>query len=147
MAELKHLETSYTDVYQTDLPLRAFNDHPPIRATRVIVTILHLPDEGGDHSAKVRVAVTGEKIVSTDGGFRTEGHDIRVYGLAEEPVRYGLCRDAVLTTLERHEVSLDLVADFGFLEEWSEHMHTSNSRAVDFSGAMSPEVSSAGLPH
>ncbi|MFN8194101.1 MAG: hypothetical protein U0R80_07440 [Nocardioidaceae bacterium] len=141
MSELKHLESSYTDVYQIDVPLRAFNDHPPIRATRVIVSVHHVPDDGGDHTAKIRVSVTGEKIVARNGGYHTEGDDIRVYGLAEEPIRYGLCHDAVLATLALHEIPLDAVADFAFLEEWGEHAGAIDVSAVDLSGSISPAVS------
>ncbi|MFN8192170.1 MAG: hypothetical protein U0R78_17440 [Nocardioidaceae bacterium] len=143
MSELQHLESSYTDVYQIDVPLRAFNDHPPIRATRVIVSVRHLPD---DHHqpATVRVSLTGEKIIATENGFATVDNDVRVYGLAEEPIRYNLCRDAVLATLERHEIAHDDVRDFAFLVEWDEHRADIDTRAVDLSGAMSPEISHTG---
>jgi len=143
VSELQHLESSYTDVYQIDVPLRAFNDHPPIRATRAIVSVRHLPD---DHHqpATVRVSLTGEKIIATETGFATVDNDVRVYGLAEEPIRYNLCREAVLETLERHEIAHDDVRDFAFLVPWEDHSAEIDTRAVDLSGALSPEISHTG---
>lgn len=127
------------DVYQIDVPLRAFNDHPPIRATRAQVSVRHLPD---DHHlpATVRVTLTGEKIVSNGKGYTTVDNDVRIYGLAEEPVRYNLCRDAVLATLERHGIDHADVRDFAFLHEWDDHRVRGNASAVDLSGAVSAEI-------
>ncbi|WP_431473383.1 hypothetical protein [Ornithinimicrobium sp. W1665] len=115
MTTLQHFEAAYTDVYQTDVLFEAVNDHPPIRATRVTVYTDHVSEAGNERTVRVRVTVTGDRLQPTDDGWATAGPAIRAYGLAEEPVRYDVCREAVLEALQRHGLEPGDVAGFALL--------------------------------
>jgi intracellular sulfur oxidation DsrE/DsrF family protein len=135
---LNHLATNYRDTYLVDVPLQAVADHPPIRATRVVVRLKNVPDEPRDKAVEVLVRVTGEKLVQTPGGWVSDGGgDVRVYGLAEEPVRYGLCREAVLDSMRRHGIDPAHLADFAFQDEWDVHKQRIEVGAVNLGGAVS----------
>ena len=135
MTTLQHFEAAYTDTYLTDVLFDAFNDHPPIRARRVTVHTDH--DTGPDtpRTVRVRVTVTGERLQRIDDGWASAGPAIRAYGLAEEPVRYGVCRMAVLDALGRHGLEPGNVAGFAFLQEWEEHERTLDAGTADLSGS------------
>lgn len=135
--QLSHLATTYTDVYLVEVPLKATADHPAVRATRVVVELEGVPDQHGRHQAKVHVTVTGERIVQRNGRHVTSGAEVRVFGLAEEPVRYTLCRDAVLDSLRRHDLDLSDVGPFTFEQPWEEYARSSAAGAVNLSGAVS----------
>ncbi|HYN29506.1 MAG TPA: hypothetical protein VES95_06510 [Dermatophilaceae bacterium] len=137
MATLTHLATNYRDIYLVDVPLPAVADHPPIRATRVVVRLRNVPDERRRGVVQVLLRVTGEKLLKTEQGWTSSGgQDVRVYGLAEEPVRYNLCRDAVLASLRRHGLELSDLAESPFRDEWEEHRQRVEVGAVDLGGAV-----------
>lgn len=134
MSMLQHFEAAYTDVYQTDVLFEAVNDHPPIRATRVTVHTDHVSEGGSQRTVRVRVTVTGDRLQPTDDGWATAGPAIRAYGLAEEPVRYDVCREAVLEALQRHGLEPDDVVGFAFLSPWEEHERSLDAGTADLSG-------------
>jgi hypothetical protein len=131
---LQHFEAAYTDTYLTDVLFDAVNDHPPVRATRVTVHTDHVSETGGQRTVRVRVTVTGDPLQRTDDGWSTTGPGVRAYGLAEEPVRYGLCREAVLDALDRHGLASADVDGFAFLAPWEEHERTLDAGTADLSG-------------
>lgn len=139
MPDLKHLDTTYVDSYLTDTILEPRADHPPIRATRVVVELEHVPDAHGQRAAKVHVTLTGEKIVrAADGTFTTMNTgEVRVFGLAEEQTRYDLCRQAILESLVRHDLEVSDLSSFAFQDEWDTHRSTLGVGAVNLSGAVS----------
>ena len=94
----------------------------------------HVSEPDTPRHARVRVTVTGERLQHRDGGWASTGSEVRAYGLAEEPVRYGLCREAVLDALARHDLSPRDVVGFAFLEDWDEHAATLDSGTADMSG-------------
>ena len=131
---LQHFEAAYTDTYLTDVLFDAVNDHPPVRATRVTVHTDHVSETAGQRTVRVRVTVTGDPLQRTDDGWSTTGPGVRAYGLAEEPVRYGLCREAVLDALDRHGLASADVDGFAFLAPWEEHERTLDAGTADLSG-------------
>ncbi|MGO0575277.1 hypothetical protein [Ornithinimicrobium panacihumi] len=135
MTTLQHFEAAYSDTYLTDVLFDAFVDHPPIRARRITVHTDHVSEPDVRRQVRVRVTVTGERLQKTDEGWATAGPAIRAYGLAEEPVRYGVCRKAVLDALERHGLEPADVAGFAFLEPWDEHEKTLDAGTADLSGS------------
>lgn len=134
---LTHLASTYTDIYLVEVLLEASADHPAIRATRVVVELEGVADQHGLHQAKVHVTMTGERVVQVDGRYVTTGSETRVYGLAEEPVRYTLCREAVLESLARHDLDDSDVAPHTFDKPWEEYSRSVEAGAVNLSGAVS----------
>lgn len=138
MTTIAHFEAAYTDSYLTDVLFEAFNDHPPIRATRITVHTDHVSEPDTPRQARVRVTVTGERLHRLpDGGWATSGPSVRAYGLAEEPVRYGVCREAVLDALDRHDLAPQDVVGFAFLQPWEDHEATLDAGSADMSGMRS----------
>lgn len=131
---LQHFEAAYTDTYLTDVLFDAFGDHPPIRARRITVHTDHVSEPDVPRQVRVRVTVTGDRLQQVEDGWATAGPAIRAYGLAEEPVRYGVCRKAVLDALERHKLTPDDVVGFAFLAPWEEHERTHDAASADMSG-------------
>ncbi|MFK5647404.1 hypothetical protein ACI3ET_12860 [Ornithinimicrobium sp. LYQ121] len=134
MTRISHVEAAYTDTYLTDVLFEAFNDHPPIRATRITVETDHVSEPGAPREVRVRVSVSGERLQRRDDGWATTGPVVRAYGLGEEPVRYGLCREAVLEALARHDLTAEEVVGFAFLQPWEEHAATLDTGSSDLSG-------------
>jgi hypothetical protein len=135
---LTHQKTNYRDTYLVDLPLPAVADSPPTRATRVVVRLKNVPDQPRDGAVSALVRVTGERLVQTEQGWTSAGgDDVRVYGLAEEPVRYNLCREAVLDSLRRHGLQPSHLGDFAFQDEWEQHRNRIEVGAVNLGGAVS----------
>lgn len=139
MPDLVYLGSTYIDVYMADVPLKAVNDHPPIRATRVVVELEGAHDTTGSGKAKVHISITGERIVALPGGTFTTANtgSGQVFGLLEEQNRYELCRQAILTSLAKHRMTpADLVA-FPFEQDWHDHVRTMAVGAVNLGGAVS----------
>lgn len=136
--DLTHLATSYVDLFRVDVPLGAFADHPPMRATSAIVELQDVPDERGTGSAKVHVILRGERIIPTTDGYTLEGSGQRqIFGLLEEPERFELCRRVVLASLERHGLGVDDFVAVPFLRSWDEFRSTLDVGAVNLGGAVS----------
>ena len=134
---ISHVEAAYTDTYLTDVLFEAFNDHPPIRATRVVVHTDHVSEPGTPRQVRVRVSVSGERLQRRDDGWVATGPAVRAYGLGEEPVRYGLCHEAVLEALGRHGLTSEDVVGFAFLQPWQDHAATLDAGSADLSGMRS----------
>lgn len=141
MTRISHVEAAYTDTYLTDVLFEAFNDHPPIRATRVTVSTDHVAEPGVARRVGVRVSVSGERLQQQQDGWTTLGPAVRAYGLGEEPVRYGLCREAVQDALARHGLGPEDVVGFAFLQPWEEHAATLDAGTSDLSGMRWPSGS------
>jgi hypothetical protein len=134
VTRISHVEAAYTDIYLTDVLFEAFGDHPPIRATRVTVSTDHVSEPERARQVRVRVSVSGERLQQGPDGWAVVGPALRAYGLGEEPVRYGLCREAVQDALARHGLGEEDVVGFAFLQPWEEHAATLDVGTADLSG-------------
>lgn len=136
---LTHTFATYTDIYQTDVVLTPVGDHPPIRATEVQVTLDHVPDGGPRRDVRVRVRVTGEKIIEDGhGGYTTANQPtVEAFGLGLSETRYTLCQDAVRATLERRDLTEEATAGFAFLEPYDVHKQRVELGSANLAGSVS----------